>query len=356
METNMTSAHSRRHFLKVIGSAAALPALGTFSPAMAEDKFTMSSAGGTWGEFLRKAFVEGSDFAKMDIAYEEGGDSVRLSKLIASRANPSVSVINFLTPEQLLAAEAGCIQAYDTDIVTNLKSIFPAAIAQPVGDLKNWSAPFSIAMVGLVWNTKEMSEAPTSWNDLWNPKYKGRIGIPDYGWIGISWIHALNRELGGTEDNIDPAIKALVDLRTKNQAVVIGSTDQASKAMASGEIIMLPWFNGRAFELQEKGLPISIAYVKNSVFQNNAFLIPKNIRLTKEANLFVQRSLAADTQLTLAKLTRYAPANKDVKLPPEYEKYAIPGSALDAAAPLDWAKLNKYRAAYLKRWTEEVLG
>ena len=351
----MASGLSRRTFLGTSAAIASTMTFGGLSSARAEEKFTMSSAGGTWGEFLRKAFVEGSEFAKMDMAFEEGGDSVRLSKLIAARSNPAVSVVNFLTPEQVLAAEADCVQPYDTDIVTNLSSIFPAAIAAPIGNLKNWSAPFSIAMTGLVYNTKEV-EKPTSWKDLWNTKYKGRIGIPDYGWIGISWLHALNRDLGGTEDNIDPAIAALIDLRKKNDAIVVGSTDQASKLLASGEIVMLPWFNGRAFELQEKKHPIDIAYVKNSVLQNNAFLIPKGVRLKNEANRFIQRSLSAECQLTLATLTRYAPANKDVKMPAEYERYALPPAAVEAAAPIDWVKLNKFRAAYLKRWTEEVLG
>jgi putative spermidine/putrescine transport system substrate-binding protein len=357
METEMSSALSRRKFLIAAGTATtALSLGGGFSPARAEDKFTMSSAGGTWGQFLRTSFVEGSDFAKMDIAYEEGGDSVRLSKLIASRSNPAVSVINFLTPEQMLAGEANCVQAYDPDIVTNLKNIYPAALTPPIGDLKNWGAAFSIAATGLVYNNKEVTAAPKSWNDLWNPKYKGKIGIPDYGWIGISWIHALNRDLGGNEDNLDPAIKALIDLRKKNNAIVIGSTDQASKALASGEIVMLPWFNGRAFEMQEKGLPIDVAYVKNSVVQTNGFLIPKGTRFQKEANQLVQRSLSPECQVTLCKLSRYAPANKEVKLPTEFERYAIPPAALEASAPLDWGKVNKYRAANLKRWTEEVLG
>jgi putative spermidine/putrescine transport system substrate-binding protein len=353
----MSSLFSRRNFLISTGAATtALSIGGGFSAARAEDKFTMSSAGGTWGQLLRTSFVEGSEFAKLDMAYEEGGDSVRLSKLIAGRGNPAVSVVNFLTVEQMLAGEAGCVQSYDTDIVTNLNNIYPAAITPPIGDLKNFGAAFSIAVIGLVWNSKEMSAAPTSWNALWDSKYKGKIGIPDYGWIGISWIHALNRELGGTEDDLTPAIKALIDLRKKNDAVVIGSTDQASKALSSGEIIMLPWFNGRAFELQEKGLPINIAYVKNSVVQNNAFLIPKGVRFLKEANQFVQRSLSPETQLTLVKLTRYAPANKDVKLPTQYERFAIPPAALETSAPIDWAKVNKFRGANLKRWTEEVLG
>jgi putative spermidine/putrescine transport system substrate-binding protein len=352
----MQSKLTRRTLLAGTGAAAALSLVAPASRAFAEDRFTMSSAGGTWGQYLRQTFVEGSKFASMNVAYEEGGDSVRLAKLLANRANPAVSAINFLTPEQFMAAEAGAVQAYDTDIVTNLKSIYPSTVASPVGDLKNWSAPFSIAVTGLVWNTKEVSAQPKSWHDLWDPKYKGRVGIPDYGWIGISWIHALNRELGGTEDDIDPAIKALIDLRQKNAAVVIGSTDQAAKAMTTGEIVMLPWFNGRAFELQSKGLPIDISYVDNSVLQNNSFLIPKGIKLVKEANEFVQRTLAAETQLKLAELTRYAPANKDVKLPQKYERYAIPPSAIDKSARIDWIKLDKYRAAYLKRWTEEVLG
>jgi len=355
----MMSEFTRRSTLRLglagAASAAAL-ALPGIRPAFAEGQFTLSSAGGSWGENLRKAFVVGSEFADMDIAYEEGGDSVRLTKLLAQRGNPLVSAINLLTTEQVLAAEAGAVQSYDTDIVTNLQDIYPEAVSAPVNGLANWSAAFSIAMIGMTWNTKEVEAAPTSWNDLWNPKYKGRIGIPDYGWIGISWLHALNHELGGNEDNIDPAIEAVADLRRNNEAVIIGSSDQAYKSMASGEIILLPWFNGRAFELQEKGSPIDMAYVRNSVLQHNAYLIPAGVQHLELANKFIQRTLDPEAQLTLAKATRYAPANRKAKLPPEFERYAIPADALSSAAPINWSKVNAHRADYLTRWTQEVLG
>ena len=39
--------------------------------------------------------------------------------------------------------------------------------------------------MGLVYNTKEASK-PASYQDLLNPKYKGRVGIPTYGWVGNS--------------------------------------------------------------------------------------------------------------------------------------------------------------------------
>lgn len=353
----MTRQINRRTALNLALSGAAVAAAAPFGlqPAWAEDKFTLSSAGGTWGASLRTAFVTGSEFEKIDIAYEEGGDSVRLAKLLAQRGNPLVSAINLLITEQVLAAEAGAVQSYNTDIVTNLKDLYPEAVGAPVNGMENWSGAFSVAMLGFVWNTKEVAAAPTSWKDLWNPKYKGRIGIPDYGWIGISWLHALNHELGGKEDNIDAAISALADLRKKNDAVVIGSSDQAYKSMASGEIVMLPWFNGRAFELQEKGFPIDIAYVKNCVVQNNSYLIAKGGKNIELANRFVQRTLEPETQLALAKATRYAPANRKVKMPADLARYAIPASAMSSAAPIDWSKLNKHRSAYLRRWTQEVL-
>jgi ABC-type Fe3+ transport system substrate-binding protein len=100
--------------------------------------------------------------------------------------------------------------------------------------------------MGLVYNTKEASK-PASYQDLLNPKYKGRVGIPTYGWVGNSWLQVLNKTLGGNEDNVDPGIKFLAELVRKNEAVIIENTDAALKAFTREEIvIILEWPHFRA--------------------------------------------------------------------------------------------------------------
>jgi putative spermidine/putrescine transport system substrate-binding protein len=96
-----------------------------------------------------------------------------------------------------------------------------------------------LIVMGLVYNTKEASK-PASYQDLLNPKYKGRVGIPTYGWVGNSWLQVLNKTLGGNEDNVDPGIKFLAQLVKKNEAVIIENTDAAMKAFTREEIVIMP--------------------------------------------------------------------------------------------------------------------
>jgi putative spermidine/putrescine transport system substrate-binding protein len=134
-----------------------------------------------------------------------------------------------LQAEANFLALGGCLQDYDLDICTNYKDIIDSAKEPPRGPLKNWFSPFVLIVMGLVYNTKEASK-PASYQDLLNPKYKGRVGIPAYGWVGNSWLQVLNKTLGGDEDNVDPGIKFLAELVKKNDAVVIENTDAALKA------------------------------------------------------------------------------------------------------------------------------
>ena len=77
----------------------------------------------------------------------------------------------------------------------NYKDILDSTKDAPRGGLKNWFAGYVLVIMPLVYNTKEASK-PTSYQDQLNAKYKGRVGIPAYGWVGNSWLQVLNKTLG----------------------------------------------------------------------------------------------------------------------------------------------------------------
>ena len=231
MQTRIT----RRHFQAVLGWGAASIALSEFGmarPGMAEENFTLASTGATWGEGLRTSFVDAPKFeekAGVQVTQEFAIDSVFTAKAMATCGNPPFSSLAVLQAEANFLALGGCLQDYDLDICTNYKDIIDSAKEPPRGPLKNWFSPFVLIVMGLVYNTKEASK-PASYQDLLNLKYKGRVGIPAYGWVGNSWLQVLNKTLGGDEDNVDPGIKFLAELVKKNDAVVIENTDAALKA------------------------------------------------------------------------------------------------------------------------------
>lgn len=351
---------TRRDVMRLTMATAAGIAVSqlTGRPAFAEVNFTIASGGGSWGEGLRAAFVENANFVEntgVQPSYLELSNTQLVTRLISEPETPPYSVADLQEIEHVLAADAGALQGYDLDVVTNYKDIYPSARFAPRAGLTDWCASMTLGMTSMVYNTK-LASAPTSWDDMWSDKYRGKIAVPDFGWVGLSWLHALNKHLGGDESDLSPAIEAVAILVKDHGAQVLTNSEQANLAFRNEEIAMMPYFNGRAFALQEEGVPVDVAYVPNSIQLRNGFIIPKHSSFPELANQFVNNTLDGELQLEMSRRFRYAPTNRTVELPEDIARYAVPEAALEQVAELDWAEINASRTAALDLWNRQVLS
>jgi putative spermidine/putrescine transport system substrate-binding protein len=357
----MTTAINRRQFQAALGWGAAsiaLAELGLSRPARAEENFTVASTGATWGEGLRAAFIDAPHFEEKNgvkVNQEFAIDSVFTAKAMASCGTPPFSTLGVLQAEANFLALGGCLQDYDLDIVTNYKDIIDSAREPPRGQLKSWFAPFVLIVMGLVYNTKE-AQKPASYQDLLNPKYKGRVGIPTYGWVGNSWLQVLNKTLGGNEDNVDPGIAFLAQLMKKNEAVIIENTDAAMKAFTREEIVIMPFWNGRTFVLQGQGVPLDIEYIPGTMLVGNGFPILRGGKFIERTNRFANVSMDGQYQMEVTRRFFYPPSNGKTKLPSDMAKYAFPPDKEKNVVAIDYEKMNAHKSQYLDRWNKEVLG
>jgi len=357
----MKTGISRRQFHTALGWGAAsiaLSELGLARPGLAEENFTLASTGATWGEGLRASFVDAPKFEEktgVKVTQEFAIDSVFTAKAMASCGNPPFSTLGVLQAEANFLALGGCLQDYDLDICTNYKDIIDSAKEPPRGQLKNWFAPYVLTVMGLVYNTKEAGK-PASYQDLLNPKYKGRVGIPTYGWVGNSWLQVLNKTLGGDEDNVDPGIKFLAELVKKNEAVIIENTDAAMKAFTREEIVIMPFWNGRTFVLQGQGVPVDIAYIPGTMLVGNGFPVLRGGKFIEQTNRFCNITMDGQYQMLMTQRFFYPPSNRNAKLPPDMARYSFPADKETNVVPIDYEKMNAHKSQYLDRWNKEVLG
>jgi putative spermidine/putrescine transport system substrate-binding protein len=352
---------SRREVLQHTAAAAAAIAateMGMLRAAHAEPTFTVASAGGSWAEGVRDAYVVAPKLEEkfnLKAAYAHQLESISASKMMADPDNPPFSVTTHGDPEAILLADRGVLQGYDLDKVPNYKDIYETATLPPRAGMQSWFASHVMLLWALTYNTKHASK-PVSFQDMWSDKYKGRVGVPAYGWYGMMWLHEVNKTLGGNEGDVSKGLAAIADLVKKNKAVILENADHTLKAFEREEVVIAPFFNGRTSQMQEQKLPVDIAYVPGSVALGTGFVIAKATKFKEASNAFINATCTPEYQLMMTKKFRYPPSNKKAVLPAEMAHYAVTEKALENTVRLDWAKMNEGRAANLERWNKEVLG
>ncbi len=356
----MRDALSRRHFLATTSAAAGLAAMeaGWPGPARAEDGFTVTMTGGNWGNGQIKAFVTNPDFEKkanVKVTYEFAQDNIRAAKAVASCGNPIFTTLEAQSLQAVLLAEGGCISPYDLDVVTNYKDIFDAAKEPARAGLKDFYAPCLLMAYGLTYNAKEVKE-PGSFEDLMSPRFKGRIAVPSFDWMGPQFLYSMNAVLGGSPDNLDRGFQFISDLIRKNDAVMFNNSDTAAQAFIREEIVAAPFWNGRTNTMSKSGVPVKIAYPKGWVATGSGHVITKGSKFNRQANMLVNNFLDPVNQLSLSTAFGYPPSNRKSILPTGYEFMQIPDSAFERAAKLDYGTLSTAMATNLERWNKDVLG
>jgi len=283
----------------------------------------------------------------------EADNATQTAKLMNMCGSPTVTLGDVNPNEAPLLADRSCVVGYNLDLVPNFKHIAKQMIQQRPG-IGPYYAATSILMIGLVWNTKRATK-PTSWKDMWNPKYRGKVGLPDFAYIGQLWLEAINKLEGGNEDNITPGIHAVADFVRKQDPVVMHTSPEGVKLFQQEEIVIAPFLNARTFQLQDAGVPVSIEYVPNSIADGDGYVILNGTRYPELAQRFINITLDAQRQVEIARKFGYPPTNLQAQLPSDLERLRITPKELDGAVTLDWGKMAIHRDRDLERWNKEAI-
>jgi len=152
------------------------------------------------------------------------------------------------------------------------KYVSPEAkkIPKSLKDKDGYYCGSRVINVVLAYNTKDTTP-PSSWNDLLNPKYKNKIGLPSvksgasYSFVGSLASH---RNFGWS----------FFEKMKANGGVQVKANNDAVQKLASGEFTLTPVLDYMVKELKDKGSPVD--YV---VPREGAVMVVSPIALSKEA-------------------------------------------------------------------------
>ncbi len=270
-----------------------------------------------------------------------------LSALIAEKGKPVADVAYFGGNFGDTAKAAGVLAPYK-----------PKGWDKIPADLKDPDATwFTIhsGTLGLFVNKAALKgkPVPASWADLLKPEYKGMVGYldPTSAAVGQLGVMAVNLALGGSYENLDPAIKYFKALQ-KNEPIVPKQTSYAR--VISGEILILFDYDFNAYRGQYKdSAPVAFVIPKEGtvVFPYIMGLVANgpNAENGKKILDFV----LSDESQAMWGNAFLRPVFAD-KLSKEAQAKFLPAAEYARAKPIDLKKLSGAQKMIIDRYKAEV--
>lgn len=344
--------YTRRSVFRAGAAASAVLAIPYVARAATE--LVVTVAGGSFEAGWRKSVIAPFERANPGVTVRvvQGMTFQNAALMRAQKDDVRVDVFNMDEVAATLVAAEGLMHPLTTEAVPNLMDVYPDFRVD--GNL--YTKLYWVPAV-LSYSNQISKPTPTNWDSLWEPRYKGRLAIPNLDITGgLLFFLALNKAKGGTIENTEPAFAALKSLK---RSVVAFPTQHAQQAQmfAQGDIVIAPWLADRAisFAQSEKSLGWTIPK-DGSTMTEGTMCIAKGTSKLDLAYKYVNLAISPEVQAATAKFANLSPVNAKAELDPETK--AILPNGRDTIASIDrpdWRLVNKYYNGWLDRWNREIV-
>ena len=311
----------------------------------------------TWGGSFRDLIDEsiGKEFTRqtgVPVKYITGGTIDRLNK--AKLASKPESDVTFTTSHVgWLYANGNLFEKLDTSKIPNYKHLVDRAKISPY-HIGSWAYVYTI---GYRSDLVSPSIKFDSWNDLWNPALKSKIGVPDFDPSHVVAVSAMLA--GGDAKSWEKGQDKLKALKPNFKAFYTNDAN-AQQLIASGETPVQVILSINAYHMISQGVPITLATPKEGpVLGVDTMAITKGSTKADLAYKFINIALSPDVQSKIVALKKASPVIDDAKVSPEDAK--LPGvfttkDQWDKAIVVN-DKLRAEKTAEWRKWfTENVMN
>ena len=308
-----------------------------------------------WGDYIDPEVIDMfEEETGIRVVYElfETNESM-YTKLKNSNNNYDVIIPSDYMIERLI--KEGELEEINFANVPNFGTNIDAEYKNPAFDPENkYSVPYTWGTLGILYNTKNVKEAPTSWGVFWNPEYKGRIIMMNSqrDAIGMA-LKYIGKSLNETDRaTLDAAKNKLCEMLPLASGWYI---DEVKDKMIAGEGDLALVYAGDAVYCidQNPDLAYVIPQEGSNIFYDS-MCIPKGAGNKDNAEKFIDFMCRPEIQARNAEYIGYSSpstparelmgdAGKDPTAYPDITKYDLEFfSALD----------DETKEYYNKLWTE----
>lgn len=210
----------------------------------------------------------------------------------------------------LLAADAPTFEAYaERDLLMQYESSENASIMQELIDPENFYVGTRLLPTVIAINTNEITEAPSSWADLTDSAYAGKIAMPN---PDVSGAAAFNAAVWLDEEALG---LSWLEALAVNKPLILDSNGPVSQAVAEGSSPAGVVVDSLVRDLAAAGSPIAAVYPEEGVpFVSQPVGIFANTDEPEAAKLFVDFLISKKGQ-EVAVTQSYLPIREDVASP-----------------------------------------
>ncbi|MEU7114290.1 2-aminoethylphosphonate ABC transporter substrate-binding protein [Streptomyces sp. NPDC046182] len=329
--------------------AAGLTACGGSSAASDEKVVTVYSADGLKGEkgdgWYDKVFADFEKETGIKVKYVEGGSGEMVQRAVREKNNTQADVIVTLPPFIQQAESKGLLQAYTP------KGSEQVSGADKADDGK-WTSVVN-NYFGFIYNKQQLKEAPRTWEELLDAKYKNKVqySTPGVAGDGTAVVIKAMNDFGGQE----PAMEYLKKLQANNVGPS-SSTSKLAPKVDKGEILVANGDVQMNFA-QSKSMPnLGIWFPAKDGAEPTTFALPYAAGLvnkaphTENGKKLLDFMLGEQAQREVSSIGGGFPARKDIK--------ATDANAIELAKLIegveifepDWADIDKNLTTYVDAW------
>ena len=316
-----------------------------------------------WGEYISDGSEDTLDVIKafeevsgIDVNYD---DSTASNEAMYSKLKSGAVSVDIVIPSDYMIQRMiseGMLRKVDTSKISNYKYIDEQYKGQYFDPKDEYSVPYNVGLVGVIYDSTVVTETPDSWSIMWDEKYAGDIlnfNNPRDSFATAQFY------LGLDINSTDRAEwkKAAEKLKEQNSVLQGRVMDEIFNKMEGGNAAVAPYYAGDFLTMQDVNPDLEFFYPKEGT---NIFIdsmcVPSSAQNYEAALMFINFMLEPDVALANAEYLCYATPNTAVLNNDEYSlkgnKYLYP----DTLPPVEYYHdlPNETRAYYESLWEEIV--
>ncbi|MEJ6392681.1 ABC transporter substrate-binding protein [Gymnodinialimonas sp. 2305UL16-5] len=338
----------RRTFSVAAFSAAALL---TANPALAQSRTFTVSWWGFNGDALQEIIIDPfQEMCDCDVVFETGNNADRLSRL-QLRGGEGVDVIYLTDRFSQLGIELGLFQPVDRAQVPNIDQIYDLAQA-PQGE---FGPAYTIGRVGIVYNSEEVAEPITSWDDLWREDLASQVSLPGITTTAGPMVVLRAGQRAGVDAYEDPdaAFAEVADI-VPNVLTNYNTGSEMINLFSTGEITVSMAQDFALGRLQDAVPSVVWADLEDGAIATlNTINIPTGSENVELAHMFLNFVLSIEIQQELAERGVDAPVHAGVDLTEEQAApWTYGDEMISGLQRVDYVPMNANLDEWINRWNE----